>query len=106
VKVWSDFDNYFSAPINGYKNADDFYTQASANNFIAEITIPTLLVNAQNDPILTPECFPKKLAAKHKYLYLETPQKGGHVGFSLWRKPYAWSEYRAWEFINNNFESN
>jgi len=103
VKNWKDFDHYFSAPLNGYKNADDFYTQASAINFMPDIQIPVLLVNAQNDPILTPSCFPIDFAKAHQFLHLEIPEKGGHVGFSSWGKTFAWSEERTWEFVNERY---
>lgn len=98
VQIWRDFDNFFSAPVNGYRDADDFYTQASARNFISGITIPTLLVNAQNDPILTPLCSPVEICEPHPHIFLETPRQGGHVGFELPRKQYMWSEYRALAF--------
>ncbi len=98
VEHWADFDNFFTAPLNGYKNADDFYYQGSARNFMEGITIPTLLVNAQNDPILTPECSPIELCTNHQYIYLETPKEGGHVGFMSPGLKGAWSEHRAWEF--------
>lgn len=99
IKVWKDFDDYFSAPINGYESAEAFYHQASAKNFMQDIQVPALLLNAQNDPLLTPECSPKEFCEQHPYIYLETPKYGGHVGFSWKGKPYAWSEYRAWEFV-------
>lgn len=101
IEVWSDFDNYFTAPLNGYENADHFYFEGSPNNFMENISIPTLLVNAKNDPILSLGCFPFERCEKHKFVYLETPNRGGHVGFSTWRKPFAWSEYRALEFVNS-----
>lgn len=101
VKVWRDFDEYFSAPINGYKDAEDFYKQASAKNFMEGISIPTLLVNAQNDPILTPECSPVALCEQHPFIFLERPTIGGHVGFMLGGDQVAWSEYRAFEFANS-----
>ena len=62
IQKWEDFDNFFTVPINGFKNAQDFYDQGSAQNFLSGISIPTLLVNALNDPILTPECFPEDIA--------------------------------------------
>ncbi len=101
VEQWSDFDNYFTAPLNGYKNADDFYHSGSALNFMEGIQIPTLLVNALNDPILTPECSPIDLCKNHKYIFLETPKDGGHVGFMSSGMSGAWSEKRAWEFVKN-----
>ncbi|MCB0578224.1 MAG: alpha/beta fold hydrolase [Phaeodactylibacter sp.] len=98
IREWRDFDNFFSAPINGYEDAEDFYRQASARNFMAGTDRPVLLVNAVNDPILPPECSPVSLCEQHDKIFLEMPQKGGHVGFTLPRAGYAWSEYRAVEW--------
>lgn len=98
IEVWEDFDNFYSAPLNGYRDADDFYQQASAINFMDGITVPALVLNAKNDPILTPACSPAALAEKHPNIFVETPEKGGHVGFSLPGDQHAWSEYRALEF--------
>ncbi|HMN90045.1 MAG TPA: alpha/beta fold hydrolase [Saprospiraceae bacterium] len=102
ITVWRDFDEYFSAPLCGYQNAAEFYQDASARNFMQGIAIPTLLVNAQNDPILTPRCSPVDLSDKHRFLHLEIPLQGGHVGFELRNKPYMWSEYRALEFCSED----
>ncbi len=65
---------------------------------MADITIPTLLLNAQNDPLLSPECSPGWLAETHPYLFLETPQTGGHVGFQTPRDGYTYAERRALAF--------
>lgn len=100
VKKWKDFDNYFSAPINGYKDADDFYTQASCINYLEGIKVPSLLVNAKNDPILTPECFPYDLARNHECFYFESPELGGHVSFSLDFRANSWAEKRGWKFVS------
>ncbi len=101
MKTFIEFDDQFTAPINGFKDASDYYAQCNALPFLPHISIPTLLVNAQNDPFLTQSCFPKKLALEHPYVYLETPSYGGHVGFSenLPNKTY-WSEARAYAFIS------
>jgi uncharacterized protein len=101
IKTWRDFDEFYSAPINGYRDAEDFYFQASAQNFVEGITVPALLCNAMNDPILTPSCSPKHLAKHHPYFYVETPRKGGHVGFAIRNYPGSdyWLEHRALEFI-------
>jgi len=99
VKSWRDFDELFSAPLNGFKNAQAFYDQASSINFLADIQIPTLLVNAQNDPILTKACSPVAIAKSHPFFYLETPARGGHVAFVLSNNTYSWMEIRALEFI-------
>lgn len=101
IKKWEDFDNYFSAPINGYQNAQDFYYQASAINYISDLNVPSLLLNAKNDPILTPECFPEAFAKSHRYLYLEAPKLGGHVGFCLPGTNQSWAERRSMAFVQN-----
>ncbi|MBC7570574.1 MAG: alpha/beta fold hydrolase [Spirosoma sp.] len=98
VKQWRDFDEFFSAPVNNYRDADDFYQQASAINFMPEITVPTLLINAQNDPLLSPECSPTWLAESHPNIFLETPRNGGHVGFAIARDLHTYAERRALAF--------
>jgi uncharacterized protein len=98
VKVWEDFDRWFSAPVNGYDSPQAFYRKASANFTMHQITVPTLVLSALNDPILTPECFPYHIAEKHPFVYLETPKRGGHVGFTTRGTSVAWSEVRALEF--------
>lgn len=100
MRTFTQFDNLFTAPINGFRDAADYYAKCNSLQFLPGITIPTLFVNAQNDPFLTPSCFPTELAASHPYLYLETPKYGGHVGFAerLPNETY-WSEPRAFEFI-------
>lgn len=100
IQEWRDFDEFFSAPINGYESAADFYQQASAQNYMSGTDRPILLVNALNDPILPPACTPVELCRDHPHLFLEQPAQGGHVGFTLPRRPYAWSEYRALEWAN------
>ncbi|MEM6964264.1 MAG: alpha/beta fold hydrolase [Bacteroidota bacterium] len=100
VKVWKDFDEYFSAPLNNYKSADDFYYNSSAKNFMENIQVPTLLVNALNDPILTEGCSPKHIAKSNPNIFIENPAQGGHVGFMVANEEFAWSEKRALEFAN------
>jgi uncharacterized protein len=100
VRVWRDFDEAFSAALGGYRDADDFYEQASAVHFMPTIQIPILLVNAQNDPILTPECTPVELALRYPNLFLEIPRTGGHVGFMVAGDEFSWAERRALEFVS------
>jgi hypothetical protein len=99
VRRWHDFDEWFSAPICGYATAAEFHRNASAKNFLAGIRVPTLLVNAVNDPILTPECFPTEIAESHPYFYFELAPGGGHCGFrARGDRESSWSERRALEF--------
>jgi predicted alpha/beta-fold hydrolase len=98
VRRWRDFDEWFSAPICGFRDAAEFYFHASAKNFLAGIRRPTLLINAWNDPILTAACMPLDLTREHEFLYLETPREGGHCGFQVRNDEFTWAERRALEF--------
>jgi hypothetical protein len=86
----------------GFKDAEDYYEQNSSFYFLEKIRIPVLIVNAQNDPFLTEECIPFKLAESLDFVYLEAPKYGGHCGF--YPKNYqgiTWSEKRAAEWFKN-----
>ena len=100
VKTLWAYDDLVTAPINGFKDAKDYYEQASCGRYLENISIPALMINAFNDPFLAPECYPFNIAKKHKWFYLEVPKTGGHVGFYVrGKKPY-WSEQRTVEFLN------
>ena len=100
VRTFHEFDDLYTAPLHGFINAEDYYHQASSLNFLKYIQIPTLLVNARNDPFLTPSCFPTDIAKNHSYLFLETPHFGGHCGFLPEnRQGECWSESRTLTFL-------
>jgi hypothetical protein len=105
IQKITNFDNWdtrFTSKIHGFENAPHYYRECNSLQYLNEIKIPTLLVNAQNDPFLSPTCFPTELAKNHTYLYLETPKYGGHVGFSyntINGKYYT--EIAAFQFISN-----
>ena len=97
------FADRYTAPLHGFLNAADYYKKCSAIRFIDKINIPTLILNAKNDPFLPEECYPtQKLANLHKVTF-EVPEHGGHVGFMQRNHNGAyWSELRALEFIEND----
>jgi hypothetical protein len=101
VRQWRDFDEWFTTILSGSPSANAFYEMASAQHYMPGIRRRTLLVNAVNDPILPQACTPYALCASHPYIFLETPRRGGHVGFSLPGKPNGWMAERAWEFIGS-----
>jgi len=93
------FDDRYTGPLHGYKNARDYYQQCSAIGFLNTIAVPTLIVNALNDPFLSKECFPKNVG--NSFVQFETPLRGGHVGFSQFNgNGLYWSEQRALDFID------
>ncbi len=97
------FDDVYTGPLHGFNDARDYYHQCSAIRFLAGINIPTLLVNALNDPFLPPECYPTAAAAQNPNIRFETPGHGGHVGFTAYNKQgYYWSEQRALAFARQH----
>jgi predicted alpha/beta-fold hydrolase len=99
VKIFKDFDNIFTAPLHGFRDAEDYYNSVSSKNFLDGIRIPTLLINALNDPFLTDECFPQRQAEQNPYLHLELTTQGGHVGFQLPGTNETYVERRAVEWV-------
>lgn len=100
IRSLFDFDTIYTARAHGFESAWDYYEKNSSLQFLPEINIPILLLNAQNDSFLSPQCYPSDLASKSKNLYLETPKHGGHVGFHLSNRSY-YSETRALQFLNS-----
>jgi uncharacterized protein len=97
---WRTRASYFFVTINGYVNLDDFFERGSALHYLHQICTPTLIVQAENDPMLTPLCLPREMLRSHPHIWLETPKVGGHVGFSNgWHRTDNWMDSRALAFI-------
>ena len=74
------FDNLITAPLHGYRDTDDYWTRASSKPWLARIAVPTLVLNALNDPFLPAAALPGDGEAS-PFVHLEQPAGGGHVGF-------------------------
>ena len=103
VKTLRDFDDVITGPLHGFADAAEYYQVNSSLQFLDKIVVPTLILNAQNDPFLSQSCFPETLAKRLDGVYFEFPKHGGHVGFatSSHEKTY-YSEARAVEFISHD----
>lgn len=103
IKTLQDFDDHYTGPLHGFRDAHDYYEQNSALYFIENIEIPALILNAQNDPFLSEKCFPVHLGRNLDTVWMEFPRHGGHVGFAPRKSTEAyWSEKRAFEFITGD----
>lgn len=102
MRTFAQFDDRYTAPIHGFKDAKDYWTRCSCRHVLDQITVPSLLINALDDPFLTPECFPYKAAASNPRFHLETPEHGGHLGFVEFNKAGEyWSERRVVAFLHS-----
>ncbi|MCW3467334.1 YheT family hydrolase [Chitinophaga nivalis] len=98
IKSFRQFDDRYTAPIHGFKDALTYWEHCSSKKYLADIRIPTLLINAKDDPFLGSGCFPYDIAGNSPYFHLETPYSGGHVGFVKFGEDFYWSEKRALAF--------
>ena len=78
------FDNVVTAPLHGYRDTDDYWNRASAKHVLHDITVPTLVLNARNDPFLPGIYLPASAAP---CVTLDFPELGGHVGFAAGGPP-------------------
>lgn len=92
IRTIYDFDDHITAPFFGFGNAPNYYATQSAQNFLGDIKIPTLLITAQDDPLVPFEVYSHPAIAANPNLELLAPQYGGHVAFLSRQKPRFWAD--------------
>ena len=92
IKTFDDFHHKYTLPLYGFPSIDVFYEKATCDQFLSSLSVPVFVGNALNDPLLGTKCYPKEEAKRNDLFYLQTPLKGGHVGFSYQSKGYSWME--------------
>lgn len=93
--LW-EFDNTITAPLHGFNNAKEYYTQSSSRRYLANIQVPTLILHSRNDPFTTSCSIPKPHEVSSQ-ITLEISEQGGHVGFVMGKypwKPIYWLEQK------------
>ncbi len=101
VKGFSELDDRFTAPLHGFRDAADYWSRSSARPLLSDIRVPSLLLNALDDPFLAPACFPYPEAEASGLFSLETPTHGGHLGFiDNLCATYPWAARRALAFLD------
>lgn len=100
IRDFKSFDDRYTAPLHGFRDAEDYWEKCSSSRFLSAIRVPTLIVNALDDPFLAGACYPIEQATDSRYVHLEMPNHGGHVGFVQFNEDGTyWSENRAAEFL-------
>lgn len=105
-----EFDDSFTAPIHGFRDAEDYYSKSSSLGWIDRIRINTLLLSAVDDPFLPPDVLAdvREVAAANPALQLEFTPHGGHVGFVGGRNPFKpvyYLEQRAGDFLSRQLST-
>jgi len=98
------FDDQVTAPLHGFKDADDYYTRASSRQYIPRIRVPTLILHASDDPFMYAHT-PPTADELPENVWLELTDHGGHVGFVSGVIPGLanyWGERRLLQWIDDN----
>ena len=104
ARTFAEFDDAVTAPLHGFDGMTDYYDRCSSNRFLTRIERPTLIVNALDDPFMTPGVIPHRDRLSRQ-VSLEISEKGGHVGFvsggTPWRPRFYLPE-RIMEFLRTH----
>jgi uncharacterized protein len=96
--IW-EFDDRYTGPLFGFGNAETYYRTQSAQNFLGGIRVPTLLIQAKDDPIIPFETYRQQAFEENSYLRLLAMEHGGHLGFISRRRPRFWLDGVALSWI-------
>jgi len=102
IRTMWEFDEAYTAPDGGYRNATDYYEKSAARTGLASITIPTLIMTSQDDPFIPYEIFTEPSIHSNPWIQLLAPPHGGHCGFFQRSRPHEdpfWAENRIIDFI-------
>jgi len=102
LQTFRQFDHAITAPLHGFDGVDDYYEQSSCKQFLKHIAIPTLMLQARDDPFLPESALPDA-ADLGNQVTLELSRRGGHVGYvSGWNplQPGYWSEHRILQHLS------
>nr|WP_218953253.1 alpha/beta hydrolase [Parapusillimonas granuli] len=100
AKSLREFDDLYTAPMHGYKNALDYWTRASSKRLLRSVAVPTLVLNARNDPFVPAPSLPGSVDCSGSIL-LHQPAEGGHASFVTGRFPadLGWLPIRLARFF-------
>jgi predicted alpha/beta-fold hydrolase len=100
IKTFREFDERYTAPMHGFRSVDEYWDTSSSIHYLTRISAPTLAISAQDDPFLSPSCFPVEALKDLPHVFFEIPRHGGHVGFlDAYSLTRTWAEKRAVEFL-------
>jgi predicted alpha/beta-fold hydrolase len=97
ARTFWEFDDTVTAPLHGFLGADDYWARSSSGPWLAGIRVPTLVLNARNDPFM-PEAALDAIGGTPANVVLEFPRSGGHAGFPGRDR---WLARRVLEFLSS-----
>ena len=105
VRTVREFDERFTAPHHGFRDADDYYHRASSLRVVDRVRVPTLILSAKDDPFVPPEQFEDPAITANRCITVQVSRHGGHCGF--YSRPGTgfdgyWAERRIVEFTREH----
>lgn len=96
------FDDAFTAPVHGFRDAEDYYRRSSSARYLHGVRVPTLLLQARDDPFLPREALPEGEMEANPWLLPRITEAGGHLGFVEAEGPRGagfWAEREAARYL-------
>lgn len=103
--IW-EFDDRFTAPLFGFGTASNYYATQSSSRFLGEIRIPTLVITAEDDPLVPFEMYQHSAFKENPALTLVATERGGHLGFISRKQPRFWLDGLALNWIEHKLRAN
>ena len=105
ISTFREIDDLYTAPIHGFKDATDYWQRSSSKPWLRRSRIPTLMINARNDPFFPGDALPTTAEVSDR-VTLEFSQTGGHVGFVTGKFPgdLSWLPSRILRFFSQAVE--
>ncbi|MFI4920207.1 MAG: hydrolase [Gammaproteobacteria bacterium] len=106
LRTFREYDDALTAPLHGFKDAEDYYSRCSSRQFMKNIKVSTLVVHSADDPFMTPEAVPTD-AELSDAVRFELSQRGGHVGFVQGSpfKPRRWLDERIGRHLSEHLKT-
>jgi predicted alpha/beta-fold hydrolase len=100
VRTLRDIDERFTAPAFGFQGASDYYVTQSATRVVSAISVPTLVIHANDDPLVPSSMFESDALRQNPWIRLFITQGGGHLGFLARNRPRLWMDHAVIEWIS------
>lgn len=102
IRTIRQFDDFYTARLFGFGTAANYFRTQSSNQFLERIRVPTLVIHAQDDPMVPYSSYDHPAFARNPHLKLVTVERGGHLGFLARGSPRFWLDAVVLDWIEGN----
>ncbi|MBX7221205.1 MAG: alpha/beta fold hydrolase [Blastocatellia bacterium] len=108
IRTLRQFDDVYTGPYSGFRDATDYYNQSSSRQFIPQIKVPTMILHAKDDPFVPYAPLECAEVRANPNVHLLATDKGGHVAFLARHRENGsryWAEHRIMDFVRSRLEA-